>query len=311
MNTGDAKSFVKDTEARINELIEQKKWLEAHKICLEVLRFAPDNIKIIRIKNKIEKTVTQINQDALKEDIYNLKPLLREGRFDELLPNLEKLRSFANEYPPLRKFIYEADKAYKKHISEEKDEYVDQEIKHVDQLASTNEFEEAIKIAEKLRKISMRDVQLRKIIANLRERWIDYELGRNKDLLESKNYEEILVFYQGMLNIDYKSKKVQKNIQNVKKEYKEFLIFQQKTSVKKAMDRIKTMYKLGKYDLLMDTAKEILDLDPSNREAKKFFKKAEKKARKIQDKDIQAQMKIDRNQTKEDYKKDKKKFIKI
>jgi hypothetical protein len=311
MDRRDSKNFVKDTETRINELMAQKKWLEAHKICLEVLRFDPSNIKIIRLKNKIEKTVTQINQDALKEDIYNLKPLLREGRFDELMPNLEKLKSFANEYAPLKKFIYESEIAYKKYISNEKDAYVDQEIKHIEQLALSNEFDEAIRIAEKLRKISLRDTEFRKILENLRERWIDYELARNKDLLESKNYEEILVFYQGMLNIDYKSQKVQKNIQKVKKEYKEFLLFQQKEAVKKAMERIKTMYQLGKYDLLMDTAKDILEFDPSNKEAKKFFNKAYKKASKIQDRDIQAQMKIDRNQTKEEYLKDKKKFIKI
>jgi len=113
------------------------------------------------------------------------------------------------------------------------------------------------------------------------------------------------------LRIDYNSQPVKKLVEKAKKEYQKFRLKQKKELIDKELGRIKTMFKLAKYDLAADAAKDILEIDPFNKVAKRYLVKSQKKAIKKQDRDVRAQMKSSRTKLKDEYKKDKKDFLKI
>jgi hypothetical protein len=311
MDTEEAKKIIKEAQDRINALITEERWQDAHRACLEVLRFDPQNIKFIRLKNKIEKNVLNINRKSLKGDLKNLEPLWKQGKFDELMLYVKKLEPFANDYAPLKKFIVKVKVAYMRKMASEQEKYLNDEITGIGKLITEHKYQDALRIAEKLRILRLRETELKKLIANIRSKWIDYSIESNKTLLESEKYEDILLFYQGLLRIDFGSTKVKKLIESTKKSYQFYKIRQKKEYIYKQIERIKTLYQLKKYELALETAREILDIEPSNKEAKFYFVKARKKAQKKQDQEIAVQMKASRNQMKEEYRKNKKDFLKI
>jgi hypothetical protein len=311
MDAEEVKKILREARERIERLMAQEKWVEAHRACLEILRFNPENIKIIRLKNKIENSVRKLNRKALKEDLKKLVPLWRERKYDEIMPYIEKLEPYAADYGPLNRFIIKVRKEYKNRVISNQKQYLEDEINHIKQLAGENNFPEAVRLTEKLRVLLKNETELKKLLTDLRSRWINHELNTNKTLLESQNYEDILLFLQGLLRIDYRSLPVKKLIEKIKKRYQMVKVQQKKELIYKELSRIKTMYQLKKYYLAMDSAKDVLDIDPSNREAKTLFLKAKKQARKKQDREIREQMKTNRNKIKDRYKKNKKDFIRI
>jgi hypothetical protein len=289
----------------------QEKWLEAHRACLEILRFDPENIKIIRLKNRIEGVVKKINQKAVKSDLARLQPLWKEKKFDELLNQLNKLEPYTADYPALSKIIVKAQLLYKKEVAQQQEEYVKNELNNIKQLASVKKYPDAVKLAEKLRTIAMNEAELKRILKDLRTKWLDFEIEKNKGLLESQKYEDILLFYQGLYGIDGKSPKVKKLIEKAKNNYQIYKIQQKQDLMYKGLEKIKTLIQLKKYGAAADIAEEILDIDPSNKQAKEYFLKAKKKAEKKLDSELQEQLKKSNKLIRDEYKKDKKAFIKI
>jgi len=311
MTPEEARQILKDAMDRINALIMQEKWLEAHRACLEILRFDPENIKIIRLKNKIEKNVKKVNQKAIQQDLDNLKPLWDEKRYEELLKQLKKLEPYKVDYPPLENIILKAQGLYKAQFGEQQKEYIQQEMAEIKKLNSAGNHQEAIRRAEKLRTLALNEAEIKKLITEIRLRWVDSEISNNKSLLDSERFEDILIFCQGLYRIDSKSAKVKKLIEDKKKQYQNYKIQQKRDIIYKAIERIKTLYQLKKYTACMDTAQEIIDIDASNKEALTYFKKAKKRAEKLRDKELYKQMKALSKQEKQEYKKNKKAYIKI
>jgi len=311
MTPEEAKQILQEAMDRINALIIQEKWQEAHRACLEILRFDPENIKIIRLKNRIEKNVKIVNQKAIKQDLDNLKPLWQEKKYEELLKHLKKLEPYIIDYPPLENIILKARNLYKVQVGEHQKEYVQQELAEIKKLNSSGNFPEAIRRAEKLRTLALNESEIKKLITDIRLRWIDGEISNNKSLLESEKFEDILIFCQGLYRIDSKSAKVKKLMDDKKTQYQNYKIQQKRDIIYKVIEQVKTLYQLKKYTACMDMAQEIIDIDSTNKEALSFFRKAKKHAEKLRDRELQKQMKALSKQEKEEYKKNKKAYIKI
>src|SRR5512145_859231 len=123
--TGDeAKKIINDAMDRISALMAMEKWKEAHRACLEILRFDPENLKVIRIKNKIEKIVRKINVKTLKDDVAKLEPLWKEKNYEALVENLKRLEPFAADYPKIRKQYILAQKKYHAQLLDRQENYV-------------------------------------------------------------------------------------------------------------------------------------------------------------------------------------------
>jgi tetratricopeptide (TPR) repeat protein len=311
MRIDDAKKIIREAIAEIKELMRQDKWREAHRACLEILRFDPENVKIIRLKHKIENAVKKINRDAIVQDIRNLDPLWKEKKYEELLGYLKKLQPYAVDFPKISTLIIKATKAYKRQLLTLQEDFLKQEIKRISDMGAEGKYAEAVKSADKLLSQQFDDQRIRNLLAKLKNDWIESELQQNRGLTDSEKYEDILLFYQGLVHIDGKSEKIKRLIENVKRKYQVFRIQQRRELIYKQLEKIKTLFQMGRFEQVMALTEEILDVDPQNKEARFFLKKASKKAEKMLDKTILIQMKSARTQLKSEMKANRKNFTRI
>lgn len=311
MSSDQVQQVLKQAYDKIQSLMTENRWLEAHRACLEVLQFDPDNIRIIRFKNIIEKKVKNINKNAIKEDLKNLQSLWKEEKYEEYLRHLKELEPYIIDYPPLKDIILKAQSVYQKQVRKQQEAYYRSTIADIQKLMQEQKFQEALRDAEKLRILNVQEKELKNFIAKIRTDWVEMELKKNKHLLESQKYEDILLFYQNLLRIDSKSQKLKKLIESTKNKYMVFRIQEKRELIYKGLEKMKTLYQLQKYQRTMEAAKEILNIDPQNKEARKFFVKAEYKMARSIDKELLIQMRSAQKQMKEQYKKTKKDIIKI
>ena len=296
---------------KIKDLIEEEKWVDAHRGCIEILRFDPENIKVIRLKNKIEAKVRKMNIDALKDDLKNLQPLWRERNFPALMSNLKLLDPYLNQYAPLKKFMLTVQKAYQAHLSAEQEKYYRQEIEQIKQLAKNKYYQEAMRQGEKLRILNLHYEEVKSLIQKIKDEWIDYEISKKQQLLDSEKYEEIILFYQELQRIDGRSEKLKRLIETNKKKAQGQRVEEKRDFIYSSLEKINTLFQLKKFESAMMASHEILEIDPENREAKKYYETAKVKVRKIIDKELTEQMTSAQLKMKEDYKLNKKNYIRL
>lgn len=296
---------------RIKNLMSQEKWLDAHRACLEILRFDPENLKIIRLKNKVEKQVKKINIRAIKEDIKNIQPLWKEKKYGELLEHLKELEPYRDEYKPLDRFIKKVQKAYLSEATDNQKEYYEAELKRIEQLAADKKFQEAIRAAQKLRIARKKDNQLKQKVQRIKDLWVEQELKANETLFKSEKYEDALLKAQEIKKIDLSSQKIEGVINSLKKKYQQYKVMEKRDFIYKGLEKAQTLLQLKKYDKAMQVAQEILGVDPENKKAQYLFSKAKRKLAKSTNSELRKQMKKSQKNMKEKYKKDKNEFIKI
>lgn len=311
MPSDDPKDVLSDAYHKIQSLIAENRWQEAHRACLEVLQFDPDNIKIIRLKNKIEKKVKKINRQAIKEDLKNLEPLWRQGQYEEYLIHLKELSPYSHDYPPLRKIILKAQNTYRQQLRQRQEAYYKTELTAIRTMLEREEFQEALRKAQKLRIVNVMEKELKQFISHIRSQWIDTELKKSKALFETQKYEDMLLFCQNLLRIDSSSKKLKKLIKTTKAQYLFFRIEEKRDFIYEGLEKMKTLYQLKKHQRTMEAASEILNIDPNNQDAQKFYAKAKKKIARESNKELFLQIKTAQQQLRQLYRQSPKKFVKI
>jgi len=295
----------------IKEFMKEEKWLEAHRACLEILHFDPENIKIIHYKNKIEKKVKKINQKAIKEDIEKLQPLWGEHKYEELLKALKQLEPYLPDYPALKPIIIKARQKYEDQMRSNLEGTYQDEMKRIKDLIHEQKYAEALLVAEKVRIMNMHQSEVIKMLVKIRGEWIDYEIGNSKPLLSAHKYEDLLILYQRLLKIDSKSAKVLKLIEQTKKDYQAYKIEEKKEFIYKSLEQIKTLYQLKKYEKAYEATQEILEIDPTNKIALSFQKRSEIKSQKLINEEVITQMLYNQKKLKEEYKANRKDFLRL
>lgn len=311
MSQEELKNILKDAYGKIQTLIIEEKWIEAHRACLEILRFDPDNLKFIRLKNRIEKEVKKINIKAIKTDLDKLQPLWREKKYEELLEHLKQLEPYINDYPPLKDIILKAQNEYKNFVLNDQKKYFKVEMARIEQLLNQKEFQECIRAAQKLRILKYHEGAVKDLLKKIRTAWVDDELLKNKALLASSNYEDILIFLQGLYRMDSKSVKVNNLMNSVKKKYNRFKIEKKRDFIYEGEEKLRTLVILKKFDKAAQAAQEILNIDPYNKTVKNIYIKSIRRETKKIDKELIKQMKKAQKMMKDEYKNNKKNFVRI
>ncbi|MBU0668309.1 hypothetical protein KJ835_04275, partial [Patescibacteria group bacterium] len=136
---------------QIKDLMKKEKWADAHRACLEILRFDPENLKIIRLKGIIERKVKKINIKAIKEDLKNIRSLWKEKKYTELLQHLKELAPYQNDYYPLKRFMRKVEIEYLAQTREQTKEENAADMAKINELLKDHKYQETIRIAQKLR----------------------------------------------------------------------------------------------------------------------------------------------------------------
>jgi len=302
---------LKEAYGKIKEKVRKGKWLEAHRACLEILRFDPENIKVIHLKNRIEKKVRKINRAALKIDLQKLKPLWKGEKYEELLTHLKQLEPYITDYHPLAKIILKAKNAYEKQNLKQRESYYHDEYQHIKDIIRKRQFKEAILAAEKLRILKIHDTEIRALILELKKKWVDAEIEDNRVLLKSEKYEDILFLYQRLFRIYTDSEKLKVMMEQTKKDYRRFRIEEKKEFIYKSLEELRTLFQLKKYERTVEGCREILDIDPENKTAREFLKKSVRKLNRQVEKEVILQIQASQKQLREQYIADRENYIRI
>ncbi len=311
MEETNPKAMVKEIYEEVYDLMKQENWLEAHRVCLRILRSDPENFKVIHLKNKIEKVVKKMNKKIIQNDIRELKPLWKEKKYREILEKLKALAPYSNDFPQIAKLLLKARSKYEKEIRAKNEQYFKGQNAISNQQFYAGKFAESLATIEKLRELESHGKEIEKSKNRICKAWVDSELDKNNKLLESEKYEEILSFCQQLLHIDSKSQKVIKLIDKTKKQYQSFKIDERRDFIYKSLEQIRILYQLKKYQKVVDATAEILAIDPRNKEANSFHQKSLAKLTHITNNEIVTQMLNAKKQLKEEYKADKKNVAKI
>lgn len=311
MTQDEGQIILNEAVNQIKDLMKKEKWSDAHRACLEILRFDSDNLKVIRLKGTIERKVKKINIKAIKEDLKNIDPLWKEKKYSELLEHLKALAPYQNDYYPLKRFIKKVEMEYLNQTREQTKEANSADYARINELLKDHKYQEAIRIAQKLRVLKFNESKVKQLIGKIKYEWINYELHTNKPLLDSEKFEDILLTLQKIKQIDAGSSAITKLINNTNKKYKQFKIMEKKDFIYQGLEKTKTLLQLKKFEKAMIASREILDIDPSNKKANYMHILAKRKFSKSMDNELNTQMKAVHTQNRKDYKKDKSQFVKI
>jgi len=311
MTQDEGQIILNEATHQIKDLIKKHKWADAHRACLEILRFDPDNLKVLRLKASIERKVKRINIKAIKDDLEKIKPLIKEKKYTEILVHLKTLAPYENDYYPLRKLTRKIEKLYLDQIRGQTKDQNSADLEKTYELLKNNKYQEAIRTAQKLRILKFNESKIKQLISKIKKNWINYELKQSKTILEREKFEDILLNLQRIKKIDPKSIKIEKLINSINKKYQQFKIMEKKDFIYRGLEKTRTLIQLKKYEKAIIALDEILNIDPSNNKAKYMKVLAARKFSRNINKEVETQMKTTHNQNSREYKKDKSRFIKI
>lgn len=311
MTPEDYHKFLETGYNKITTLIEEGKWAEAHQACLEILLSDDENTKALKWKKKIEKKVHTINKRAIKTDLHNLKPLLKEKKYEEYLINIKKLEPYSKDYPHLKKILAKAKQKYEQYIQGKQLEPYLKEIKKIKDLFHAKNYETAWKTAEELKKFFLHSQILEKLMKKIARKLVKQKIKKYKKFLKSNNHEEILIFYHQLLEIDPDFKKLKKLFTKAKIRFDLYQFKEKKLLLKEALKKIKFFYREGEYEKTLELCKEILKIAPKNHQTKKYFYKTQKKQNKMINQEIIEQMESEEKKLNREYEAGKKDFTKI
>ncbi len=296
---------------KIKRLLDDGELKSAHKACIELLTFDPDNLQVIRLKRKIEDKVKKINIKAIKADMKMLMGLWKEKKIDQLMPQLKTLEPYINDYGPLRRMFLKANEEYRRFLLNQQDTILHQQIQQVRQMMDENRYEEAERVSFQLKSLDIEQALVEKLIIELIHRWIEYELQKNSELLHSDRYEETMMLLQRLQNIAPTDNKIKKMIDETKKKIFFHKIEEKKDFINRGLEEIDRLTKSGKFEDALLAIQEILQIDPKNEKANKYASSTKRKLKKKIDEEVISQLQNNLPHNKQEYLENKKNFVKI
>jgi len=304
-------SQLKQIEIKIEELLREKDWPTAYKLCLEVLRFDPENGKFAKLKTHIENEVKKHNQLAIEQEIKNYKILLDQHQYEEYLKKLLSLKLYNKDYLELDNLILKARENVEIDLKEKQRAYLQDQFIFIDKLNEEHKYEEAITLAEKLLALKFHQNILQKKLKITKDTWIKYELEQNQSLLNTESFEAIILLYIKLLKIEPKNKNLQNKLARIKRLNHLSKVDLKKDVIYKTLEDIRTLYQLKKYDKLLELAENILDIDAENHQAKTWRRLANIKLRYVMSKEIRSQINKNYQILKKEFANYSSEFVKI
>ncbi|MBD3360495.1 hypothetical protein GF366_01700, partial [Candidatus Peregrinibacteria bacterium] len=270
------KAYFSQVEQNINHLLSEGKYREAHNLCLKYLAKYPEEKRFEKLKEKIEKRVTEQNEKVIKQKLEEIKPLYKEEKYKEILKNLEPLLRIAPQNEKLKKEIIKAQEKYKEKTKELQKKFEEEKNEKFTKLLNEDE-ERLIDELFLLERDNPGNIEVQKITNKFRDKLIQKKIKRKTDLIYSDKYDAIYNFIDQLKKIDDKNKRIIELVKLVKSREHGNQLTEKSEFIYDAENHLITLMKLKKYDKAIKVAEEILDLDPSNKKAKKILKKAKKK----------------------------------
>ncbi len=303
-------AYLTQVEKKVKRLITDKRYREAHNLCISILDENPGHKVFEKLKKRIEETVAGENEKLINEKLKTVKALYKEEKYAEALKLLKELLRINPNNKHSKKEYERVQKAYVEKVEQQKKEFISRQ---------TNRFNEILNkhpdlLLEELVSLEMNNPGsklVRDLTDQFRAKLIRKKINEKGELLKSKKFDAIENFIKELGEIDKKNPLVLKLAEEIAKRRRQTASAQKSEFVYGGSKHLDTLMKLKKYDKAIQVAKEILAVNKSNKMAFRTMKKAKRKlyaqTRNLSIKDINDK----RAELKKEYKANKEEFVKI
>ncbi|MGL5831354.1 MAG: hypothetical protein ACRCZE_04370 [Candidatus Altimarinota bacterium] len=281
-----ANNHLSEYENQIKLLITQEEWQKAYQLCSEILRITPDNPKFIKLRDKIELAVKEINRKSIKTELKNLEPLLANHQYQEYLEKIGPLQAYIQDFPEIKSLILNATALLNKQFQQSKVDFLNKEIQESEQLVQQKKFPEAVLLLEQLDKAAKTDLRIKSLLLETKNKWIDSLIEENDALINSSKFEDIILFLLKTEKINPNYPKLKNLIQSVKKRYKDSKVENKKDFIFKTLEEVNVLIIKKKFDKAHELNRKILNIDPDNQTALQHRKFLLKKIHKLTEKEL-------------------------
>lgn len=298
---------VRQTEALLNA----GRYKEAYDSVNKLLLNFPDNGKLIKLKARIEKIVYNNNIETVNRELYGLKQLWRDKRYDELMIRLTEIIKYVPGYGRAEKQLYKAQDLYRRRINEMQRDALANYIRTIEKSIKSGDYEKAISLAQEvLRKIPQHE-KCGILLAKAKNLFIDKKIKENQVLLNSDKFEEIEKFLKDLFKLCPESIRIKKLLMKAVSREKVTVEYARKDFVFSAYEQILLLYQKGKYDKTIEALRELLEIEPDNIKALELLKKAENKFAAQLDRQVAEKIKSTRLKYKGEKRRNPKGFIRL
>lgn len=303
-------AYFEQIEQKINHLLVEKKFAAAYSLCKEFLLKYPDERFFLKLKKRVEEEIRDENQRIIKEKLNELRPLWDAGNYEEILKILKELLRLDPENGKIKNWYKKAASAYQEKLSQLTSQFTKQHSEKLNQLLEKNP-DSLLDELFYIERNNAKNIEVLRMTNSFRDKLIAKKISTKQDLLKSEKFDAINNFIEGLKRIDPKNNQIKKLQDEVLKRKSRSQAGEKISYVYKSEKQLETLMKLKKYDKALKAAQELLSIDPDNSRVQRILQKAEKKFFK-QSRETTVDLIIaNRDQLKEQYKKDKSKFIKL
>ncbi|MFA6991696.1 MAG: hypothetical protein WC269_00215 [Candidatus Gracilibacteria bacterium] len=301
--------YLTQLESKIRQMISMRFYKDAYDLCKKVLEKLPENRVFLDLKKEIENEVREENIKIVDKKIKEMKILLKEERYDDILHELRPVLETA----PTKKLI----EFYRKVQNLYKDKREKEKLEKFKKLH--NNFESLLKNDQNklldsiftIEKNSIGNMEIQNMVKKYKKEIINRKISENMDLINSDKYKEIVNFLQQLKRIDPLSADVRRIERKIKIHVMNKQEGDRKETIYKGINYMENLIKMKKYDKALKIGDELLDMDKNNSMVKKLIKKADGNLYKQTKTESIKSIILSQKELDSEYSKDKIKFVEI
>lgn len=303
-------AYYQKIEQQVNQLCANNKFKEAYKLCVEAYHTSPTETDLLKLKDRVAKDIQNQNKEIIDRKLAEVKPLWSQKKYKEILFKIKPLVRISPRNEKLLKNIKKAQDLYREQIKNTEKQFFDKFRIKFDPLIGTNHQE----LLTKLFNLERKNPGNKKIIAftaSYRDKIIKSEIDNMKEVLDSDKFDIIYRFLDGLKNIDKKNPRIKEIEEQIKRKHFGSQIEEAGEFVYQGEQHLDVLMKLKKYEKAIIVAEEIIEIDKDNQKIAKILEKAKRKYFFQTREDSIDLIQQNLPKLKQEYKNNKKEFIKL
>ncbi len=186
-------------------------------------------------------------------------------------------------------------------------------ISEIKKAKSAKDYDGMLALAQNATKLFPSENKIFGFLHDAQAHYVDEKLHSDvvKQLEEKGDWKTLQAVYQKLLNVFPDSKKLHKLLKKIKKKIRKGQTAEEKAHYLEIKNRILELMKSKKLDDALNACYEVLSHDPEDEEFQALAEKIQSKLDKQVDKDLNTYFKTAVPELKEEYRSDKKAFIRV
>lgn len=310
-HTMDYEAYISAGYKAVKKLFKKGDLQNAKIACDELLKIDPYNKKLLKLQEKTEKEILEVNLKKVKAEIKRTRHLWNEKRYEELLQIYNRLYEYAPQYKELTELIQQAEAKLSDQERQRRKAFIDEAVNTIKKVFEGKRLGETMQACGELLVIDPRNQEVKSILQKAKNALIDEKLQENERIVDSGDYERSLELYESLLQINPQSEKLLNMIKDAEQHITEKKKLVRRIRMNEGVKRIKDLFSEREYEKVLQMCEDLLQIDPKNFTAHLYQKKAQDTIEEEIDAAIAKKMESDFTAMKAEFEKGREGFVKI